>query len=55
VKARDDSSSDHLGGEEDKAAHGRRPCLSGGSLLFDSGIDRPLELVSETYRMEALK
>ena len=45
MKARDDSPSDHLGVEGAKTAHGLRPCLSGGLLLLDSGIDRTLELV----------
>ena len=35
----------HLGGEVDKTAQGRKPCLSDGNLLFDSGIDKTLELV----------
>lgn len=32
--------SEHVGREGDKSAQGRRPCLSAGSLLFDSGTDR---------------
>jgi len=47
MQARDDSPSDHLGGEGDKTAHDRRPCLSGATLSFDSGIDRTLELVQK--------
>ena len=47
MKLRDDSPFDHLGGAGDKTAQGRRPCLSDGTLLFDSGIHRTLKLVQK--------
>ena len=33
----------------------RRPCLSGGCLLLNSGKDESLRVDFETYRMEALR